>query len=163
MNDNRRWFYACLTLALGVVPASGLEVEQFISREDPSFNVVSAQMGVGRDGNLYFSSGDYVLRMNRDGTGRKGGKATFALTGIAANDRGVFATANAHFSHSLNVWKPDFTKIGSVTDFLNNDTVQWNSPYDVQAGASGMFYGIDQNRNRIVSVSATGIRAASTR
>ena len=35
MNDIRRWFYACLVVAVCVVPARGMELEQFISREDP--------------------------------------------------------------------------------------------------------------------------------
>jgi hypothetical protein len=45
-------------------------------------------------------------------------------------------------------------QIGRVREFLSNDQVGWFDPYDVQVGESGDFYGLNQNRNRIVRIAA---------
>jgi hypothetical protein len=114
----------------------------------------SARISVGRDGRVYLWSDKYVLRVNRDGTGKLGGEVTYALTAATANADGVIATGNAHFNHSVNLWSPKFERLGGVSDFLNNDEVEYFAPGDVRAGAGGDFYGLDQNRNRIVRVAA---------
>ncbi len=90
--------------------------------------------------------------MNRDGSARLGGKVTYALSRVSANRDGLIGTGHAHFSHSLSVWRPDFTPIGTANDFLNSDAVQWHAPCDVQAGQQE-FFGLDENRGRIVRVS----------
>jgi outer membrane protein assembly factor BamB len=146
---------AVASLALAAC-SSAAELVRHISREDPLFNVAASRLAVGRDGKVYLASGEYVLRINRDGSGKLGGKVTYAMMMAAANADGVIATANGHFNHSVNLWSPSFAAIGAVNDFLNNDTVEYFSPCDVEAGASGDFYGLDQNRNRIVRVGVPG-------
>jgi outer membrane protein assembly factor BamB len=127
---------------------------RFVSREDPLLNVQTARLAVGRDGRAYLWSDKFVLRVDRDGKDKLGSEVTYALTAATADGKGVIATSKAHFSHSVNLWSPKFEKLGAVTDFLNNDQVEYFAPSDVQAGASGDFYGMDQNRNRIVRVAA---------
>jgi outer membrane protein assembly factor BamB len=143
-------------LALAAGPLQGVELVRHISRENPLLNIPNARLAVGRDGNVYLATGEYVLRVSRDGSARLGGKVTYALWMAAANGDGVIATANGHFSHSVNLWSPAFEQLGGVNEFLNNDQVEYMSPSDVQAGPSGDFYGIDQNRNRIIRIAAPG-------
>jgi hypothetical protein len=125
---------------------------KYVSREDPLLNVPAARTAVGKDGRVYLWSDKYVLRVDRDGQNKLGGEVTYATTAATANADGIIATANAHFSHSVNVCSPKFEKLGTVSDFLNNDQVEYFSPSDVQAGSTGDFFGIDQNRSRIVRV-----------
>jgi hypothetical protein len=144
---------ACLWLL--AAPALSAELTRHVSREDPLLNVPAARLAVGRDGKVYLGSDQYVLRINRDGTGKLGGKVTYALHMTAANADGVIATANGHFSHSVNLWSPAFEPLGGVNDFLNNDQVEYFAPADVEAGTAD-FYGLDQNRNRLVRVAVPG-------
>jgi outer membrane protein assembly factor BamB len=156
----RRWslgFLAVLiALLLRSAPVAAAELSQVISREDPNFQIAQSRLAIGRDGRVYLGSSTYVLRMERDGSGRRGSKVTYALTMVAANADGIIATSNAHFNHSINLWDRNFAKLGADSDFLVSDLVQWNAPFDVQAGASGDFYGMDQSRNRIVRVGVPG-------
>jgi outer membrane protein assembly factor BamB len=145
---------AALMLAAGPPSAPPLVLVRHVSREDPLLNVQAARLSVGRDGRVYLWSDKYVLRVERDGSGKLGSEVTYALTAATANARGVVATGNAHFSHSVNFWSPKFERLGAVSDFLNNDQVEYFAPGDVQAGASGDFYGLDQNRTRILRVAA---------
>ena len=132
---------------------------QVVSREHPSFDVPGSRMTVGGDGRVYLGNGGspngYVLRMNADGTERFGGKTTPAFANVAVNKDGIVATANPHFTHAVNLWDVDLLQIGGVNDFLNNDAMEWFGPCDVQAGAND-FYGMDENRDRIVRVSVPG-------
>jgi outer membrane protein assembly factor BamB len=150
------WFLiiAASWISLPVPSARATALIRYVSREDPLLNVQAARMAVGRDGRVYLRSDKYVLRVDRDGTGKLGGEVTYALTAATANADGVIATGNAHFSHSVNLWSPGFERLGTVRDFLNNDQVEYFAPGDVQAGSGGDFYGLDQNRNRIVRVAA---------
>ncbi len=118
--------------------------------------ISASRMAIGRDGNVYLCGGEYVLRIHRDGTGKQGGKTSPALYMAAANKDGLIATANAHFYHSVNLFSPAFESVGAVSDFLNGDGIGWSDPCNVQAGASGDFFGMDQNRNRIVRVAPSG-------
>jgi outer membrane protein assembly factor BamB len=148
---------ALLAVAL---PARAVTLERIVSREDPKFNCAAAVMTVGRDGNVYLSSviqdGGYILRVSRDGTQKLGGDAVYAMSNATANAEGVIASANAHFNHSVNLYDPTFKKFASCSEFLVNDTVQWNAPARVEAGASGDFYGLDQHRSRILRIRPDG-------
>ncbi|WP_020473606.1 outer membrane protein assembly factor BamB family protein [Zavarzinella formosa] len=141
-----------LGLFFPALPAIAAPLVKYVSREDPLLNVRDARMSVGKDGRVYLWSEKYVLRIDRGGKNKLGGEVTSALTAATANADGVIATGNAHFNHSVNLWSPAFEKLGTVNDFLNNDTVEYFSPFDVQPGSGGDFYGIDQNRTRIVRV-----------
>jgi len=138
-------------------PAQAAEqvmLEQIVSRHDPHFNVATARLTVGRDGNIYLGNGSpqggYVLRVSPDGGTRLGGTVGYAFTSVAAGKDGTVATSEAHFSHRVAFWGRDFSTIGHVPDFLVNDQVQWNAPSDVEAGDTGDFFGIDQHRLRIL-------------
>lgn len=150
---------ACLVFA---APLAGAEVklEQVISREDPAFNPANARMTVGKDGKVYLSSVGqgvgYVLRFDRDGGNRFGGVAVYAIGNATANRDGIVASANAHFAHKVVLYDAGLRERGAVDDFLNNDVVGWSGPPHVEAGASGDFYGLDHNRDRIVRLSAQG-------
>lgn len=136
----------CLAFPVDDVVAA---LVRYVSREDPLFNGQAARMPVGR---VYLWHEKYVLRINRDGTQKLGSEVTYALTAATANSDGVIATGNAHFNHSVNLWSPKFERLGAVNDFLNNDQVEYFAPGDVQAGGTGDFFGLDQNRNRILRV-----------
>jgi hypothetical protein len=156
--DSPRWQWSILLLGLFIgwtLPASAVTLTQTVSREHPSCNISGSKLTVGRDGNVYFASGDYVLRLAPDGARKLGGKVTYALSTATANADGLIATANAHFAHSVNVWSPAFQQLGGVSDFLNSDATEYFCPCDVQAGARD-FYGLDLNRDRIVRVAPPG-------
>ena len=141
----------------GTFSAYAVTLEQIISRENPAFDCRTAQFSVGRDGNVYFSNNSgYVLRMTRDGQERMGAILAGAANGVAANADGIIGVAHGHFQHSVRTYRPDFSFIGAVADFLNDDIVGWQAPTDVQVGASGDFYGADYSRHRIVRVSPSG-------
>ena len=142
-------------IVLMSLSAGPVELEQVVSREHPLLQIERAMLRVGRDGRVYLASNEYVLRIERDGSGKFGGKVTYALTGVAANAAGIVGTANAHFNHSVNLWSPSLAPLGAVSDFLNNDQVEWHSPTDIAAGAAD-FYGLDANQNRIVRVAPPG-------
>ncbi len=150
-----------LALALACFAASGSiasaeELQQVVSLEHPSFDVVESRLAIGLDGRVYLASDRYVLHLNPDGSDKQGSVVTYALQMVAANADGIIATANAHFNHSLNLWTRGFEKLASISDFLVNDQVDWQSPTDVEAGPSGDFYALDPNRNRVVRVAPPG-------
>ncbi len=140
---------------LTVLPAFAVTLEQVISREHPSFSVTGSHMVVGRDGKVYLFTSDYIMRMTREGKEKLGGKVTYAMWGADANADGIMASANAHFSHSVNLWSPSFGLMGTVNDFLSSDATEWFGPCDVQAGEKD-FYGMDQNRERIIRITPPG-------
>jgi hypothetical protein len=133
-------------------------VEQIISRENPDFSV-DAPLTMGRDGRVYLASGgnhSFVLRFERDGTGRSGGPVTYACANATANAQGVTATASGHFAHKVTLYDREFKEIAHVGDFLVNDQVGWDAPAHVEAGPGGDFYAVDQHRNRVVRISPAG-------
>ena len=147
------------TAFLARVPAGAAVIEQIVSREDPTFNVADSRLTIGRDGLVYLSSGgndSFTLRLGRDGKEKVGGATIYAAHNATANAAGVIATSNAHFSHSVQLYKSDFSKLAAVADFLNSDQAGWDSPGDVEAGTGGDFYGLDQHRDRILRLTADG-------
>jgi len=146
-----------ILLALFMLPIAlfSVTLEQFISREDAALGIPGSRMTVGGDGNVYISSGGYIQRLSPDGIERKGSAIIGATNNVAANINGIMASANAHFNKAVNIWSPDFENVGRVGDFLNNDQVEWFAPADVQAGRTD-FYGVDQNRERILRISQDG-------
>ena len=149
-----------MTLLTVALPAQAVTLERIISREDPKFNCTAAVMTVGRDGNVYLSSvvngGGSILRVSRDGTRKLGGDAIYSMANATANAEGVIASANSHFNHSVNLYDATFKHFAACGEFLVNDTVQWDAPARVEAGASGDFYGLDQHRLRILRISPAG-------
>ncbi len=153
-----------MACGLGVSIAAPLSpavtLERIVSREDPKFNCAAAVMTVGRDGNVYLSSvvqdGGYILRISRDGTQKRGGDAVYSMANATANAAGIIASANAHFNHSVNLYDASFKQFAACGEFLVNDTVQWDAPARVEAGASGDFYGLDQHRSRVLRISPAG-------
>ncbi len=150
-------------LALALVAAApalrAVELERFISREDPKFDCAKAAMTVGRDGNVYLASNanpGYVLRVSPDGGERLGGEVVYALQNATANADGIIATANAHFSHSVNLYDAGFQHLATGNEFLVNDGVGWDAPARVEAGAGGDFYGLDQHRLRLLRLNPAG-------
>jgi len=151
---------ACLCCAL---PVWAVTLQQVVSRENTEFNLTTPAMGVGRDGKVYLCNWNqntghsYILRINANGT-QKGGSvvSTEAAVGVAANANGTIATAHGHFAHCVNVYDANFSLLGSVNSFLVSDAVGWDAPGDVQVGASGDFYGLDQHNNRIIRISPQG-------
>jgi hypothetical protein len=148
--------FAFAAVAVFGSTASGEDLHQVVSLEDPSFDVAESRLAIGRDGRVYIGSSRYVLGVKPDGSDKLGSPVTGAVRMVTANANGVVATANAHFNHSVKLWTSAFQPLGSVSDFLVNDQVQWQSPTDVEAGPSGDFYGLDPNRNRIVRIAPPG-------
>jgi hypothetical protein len=139
--------------------AAAAGLEQIVSREDPTFNVADSALTIGRDGLVYLSSGgnnSFTLRLARDGKDKVGGATVYAAHNATANAAGLIATSNAHFSHSIQIYRSDFSKLAAVADFLNSDQAGWDAPADVEAGAGGDFYGLDQHRDRILRITADG-------
>jgi outer membrane protein assembly factor BamB len=157
-----------ILLAVLLSGATGAEdtpvsVEQIISRENPDFSV-DAPLTVGRDGRIYLASGgnhSYVLRFERDGSGKAGGPVTYACANATANAQGIIAAACGHFAHKVTIYDREFREIAHVDDFLVSDQVGWDAPAHVEAGAGGDFYAVDQHRNRIVRISPAGKVATS--
>src|SRR5688572_27961607 len=97
-----------LLLAALLCPALGTQetpvtLQQIISRENPRFSADS-RMTVGRDGRVYLATGgndSYVLRFERDGSGKAGSAVTYACANAAANADGVIAVASGHFAHAV--------------------------------------------------------------
>jgi outer membrane protein assembly factor BamB len=151
-----RPFFILVSVCSGAAPVAAVELLHVLSREHPAFDVAGSRLAVGRDGKVYLSSAEYVLRINRDGSRKLGSKLTASLWITTANADGVMAAASGHFNHNISLWSPNFERLDAVNDFLVNDQVEWYAPCDVQVGASGHFYGIDENRHRIVRVTAPG-------
>lgn len=144
---------------LAVTPALAETLDNVISRENPKFHATQVVLTVGRDGKVYLASNDnpgYVLRLALDGAGKLGGEVIYALQNCAANADGIIATANAHFSHSVNLYSPTFEKLATVADFLVSDATGWDAPVRVEAGTGGDFYAGDQHRNRILRITPAG-------
>ncbi|MFO0841448.1 MAG: PQQ-binding-like beta-propeller repeat protein [Gemmataceae bacterium] len=153
------WACAAVGLALGAGRAQPVELEQVLSREAPAFRVDSARLAVGRDGQVYLCSGgnkSFVLRLGRDGAAKFGAAVEYAAGNATANGDGVVATANGHFARKVTVYGADFARRGAAGEFLANDQVGWDAPAHVEAGAGGDFYALDQHRDRVVKVSASG-------
>ncbi len=153
--------FAALALLFFSVPAQAqVELTQIVSRENAVFDGRTAVMTVGRDGRVYLSnqhSPGFVLRFESDGSGKVGGTVVYAMGNATANAQGMVATANAHFAHAVNLYDADFKPFASNAEFLNNDTVGWDSPFGVEAGeTSGDFFGIDHHRNRVVRIDKLG-------
>jgi len=147
--------FALVIFSVFPVLLFSVSLEQFISREDENFDIPGSGLTVGKDGNVYLYSSNYLQRISPDGLSRKGSVIVYSTRNVAANINGIMASANAHFSHSVNLWSKDFENIYTVSDFLNNDTVEFHSPIDVQTDGVN-FYGMDQNRDRILKISEDG-------
>ncbi len=132
------------------------EVERLVSLEDPRFDPAKASLSAGLDGRVYLTGfrGDragYVMSLNPDGGDRRDGDTVYALSNATANRDGLIATANAHFSHSVNLYDRQLRLQVSNNDFKNGDDVRdWTAPSRVVAAPSGDFYALDHNRHQVV-------------
>ena len=157
----RPFWISLLLFAVSTTCAFGqVELKQIVSRENAAFDCRTAVMTVGRDGKVYLSnqqSPGFVLRYERNGSGKVGGTVVYAMGNATANSQGIIATANAHFAHALNLYDANFKSIATNADFLVSDAVGWDAPLGVEAGeTSGDFYGIDHHRDRVVRVDGQG-------
>jgi len=157
-----RFLGACLLALLATVMGSAVTLEQIVSREHPYFNVAGAIMSVGRDGKVYLTSGNlanngangYILRLNRDGTGKSGGVTnTEAVHNATANASGYMASDHAHFAACVNLMDPNFNVYSIVRGFT---TSNYDEPSEVDVGASGDFYAVDPSVNRVVRINQQG-------
>ena len=146
--------------ATSIAAPSIVTLEQIISREDPAFNCPIADLTVGRDGMAYLTSAGhdmgYILRVSRDGRDKLGARTIEAINNATANKNGAIASSHGHFAHQVVFYDKQFQKIAAATDFLVSDQVGWDAPADVEAGASGDFYALDQHRGRILRISPAG-------
>jgi hypothetical protein len=130
--------FALGSIVFGVT-ARAAELTATATHENPAFAVLASRLAAGRDGYVYLVSPQYLVRFRLDGSGKVGHALGEAATGIAANRAGIIATSQAHYTHSLKLWGPDFATIGAASDFLVSDAVEWGAPSDVAAGPSGDF------------------------
>jgi len=149
-------FAAVILMLSRSLLAEDVRLMQILSRENPNFPGTGGVMTLGRDGNVYLTGNAYVLRVSLDGSQKLGGTVVYAMTGLAANKDGILATANAHFSKSVNLYDPHFTPVGKLDGFRGGDDTGWDGPGAVEAGASGDFYALDQHANRVVRLNALG-------
>ncbi|MFN4226668.1 MAG: hypothetical protein ACK4F0_00810 [Candidatus Ratteibacteria bacterium] len=138
-------------------------IEKIISREHPFFNIRNTSFTIGKDGNIYFFNSisekwdGFIYRVNRDGSEKLGINVGYGgSVNVTANSEGFIAEASAHFRHCITIYDKNFKKLYEIPDFLVNDTVGWDSPGHVEAGESGDFYALDQNRDRILRINPKG-------
>ena len=148
-----RLSWMCLTLIVAVLSASSaVTFEQMISREHPNFNAYMAAITVGGDGMIYTLSSrnqgpPVLVRMSFDGTTKTVGTVAHGANGVAVNAEGIIGITKAAWGGAFFLLRPDFSTLATFTDFPGSG---WDSPTSVTAGASGDFYVVDANRNRIV-------------
>lgn len=154
------WINIIAFVTLTSTSPGQVRLTQIVSRENVAFDCRTAVMTVGRDGKVYLNnlqSPGFVLRYERDGSGKAGGSVVYAMGNATANSKGTMATANAHFAHAVNLYDAHFKTIATNADFLVSDAVGWDAPLGVEAGdLSGDFYGIDHHRDRIVRIDEQG-------
>jgi hypothetical protein len=142
------------------VPAAPLKLQQIISREEPLFDCQRANLTIGRDEMVYLRSAGrdsgYILRVSRDGSDKLRGASIPAIQNATADAGSRIAAAHAHFSYQVAVYDRQFQKTLTVTNFLVNNKVAWDTPASVEAGESGDFYALDQHRDRILRLNADG-------
>ena len=139
-------------------PGRAVTLQQVISRENTTFSLTTNLMNVGLDGNVYLAnagSGDsYLMRLSLTGANKNGAVlATEAASGVAANASGIIATSHGHYAHCVNIYNSQFALQATQNNFNGSD---FNAPDDVEVGASGNFYGLDQKSNRILEISPQG-------
>jgi outer membrane protein assembly factor BamB len=141
-----------------------VQLEQVISHEDPLFRPEIARLIVGRDGVVYLANPGkssrmygFVLRMSRQGLDRVGAEMPFG-DNATANADGVMALAQPGYGGSrVALYDRRFRALGGVGGFDPNS----HSPTHVEASASGDFYGLDDQRRRVVRLGPTGKRIRS--
>ncbi len=154
--------FLCIFVILAAIATSAATLVQVVSHENPLFHTEggAARLTVGRDGLVYVYHGGnpsgYVLRLGRDGGGKTGGILMYCVGALAANADGILVSADAHFTHSMNLLDRGFAKFAAYSDIASGDAYGWDAPRWVEAGASGDFYGLDQYHNRLLRVSTTG-------
>ena len=144
-----------LALALAAGAAGAASLEKVISLEDLRFDPAKASVTAGLDGRVYLTGFEgrigYVMSMKLDGSDHRDGDTVYALKNATANRDGLIATANGHFSHSVNLYNQAFELQASNKDFKNGDDVgDWSAPSRVVAAPSGDFYALDHNLQQVI-------------
>ena len=128
-------------------------LQQVISHENPAFDLTTDSWGVGLDDNAYLcntSPGYYFMRVNSTGTQKNGIViGSGGAVAVTANANGVIAVACDWFFHCVNLYDTNFNLLTSVTNFNGTD---YTSPDDVEVGASGDFYGLNQDSNEVIQI-----------
>jgi len=152
---------AALAALLGAWSAGrGAALEQIISRENPSFNNLTASFTVGRDGRAYLTNSTapgHLLRVEPDGSAKLSASVVYATHNATASRDGTIAVASGHFAHKVTIYDAGVVQKADYRDFLVSDKVGWDAPAHVEAGAGGDFYAVDQHRNRVVRLSPAGV------
>src|SRR6478609_690904 len=123
-----------------------LTLEKIISHENAAFDATSGRMTIGQDGYVYIShqrvngNDGYMLRLKPDGSDKSGRAIHYINNGVAANAQSTFVVAEAHFAQSATVFDKNGKRIGSFTQFANDN---YDAPQHVEAGESGDFYASD--------------------
>ena len=90
----KTWIVTFFVLSQAVSTRAQVQLTQIVSRENAAFDGRGAVVMVGRDRRVYLSnqqSPGFVLRFERDGSGKIGGTVVYALVNATANTAGVIA------------------------------------------------------------------------
>ena len=79
-------------------------LEQVVSRHAGTFDVATAQLGLGRDGLVYLTSGGRVLRVGPNGEAPRLGQVGYSANNVTADVHGMIATSEHHFPHRVAFW-----------------------------------------------------------
>ena len=75
-------------LILQTCPVGAATLERIISREQKEMAVTGTQLGLGRDGHVFVINPGYMLRFNRDGSGKVGARTSCASMNATAYSPG---------------------------------------------------------------------------
>ena len=147
-------------LLLQSLSASATSLEQIISREQKEMNVTGTQLGVGRDGHVFVVGTGYILRFNRDGTGKVGFRPSYAANNATSNADGIIAVSCGHMDATVRLFSPQMNELASVSGFRGSDLIGWFGPSDIQVGPSGSFYTVDPHHGFVAKISNSGKKLA---
>ena len=146
-----------LAAIVSFLPARAqVTLQQVVSRENVEFNLTTPSWSVGLDGNVYLcdpdqAGGTYVMRLSTAGANKIGSALPTECGGaVAANANGIIAVAHGHFADCVKLYDTNFNLLATTTGFNGCD---YDAPGDIEVGASGNFYALDQRSNRIVCIS----------
>lgn len=150
-----------LAFCMAIPTMAGVTVEQIISREQREMEINGKHLSVGRDGHVFVMNNAYVLRFNREGTGKQGFRPSPFMWNVVSNSDGIIGVASGFMDSAVRLWSPQLAEITVMKgEFLDNEATGWMSPSDVQTGPSGDFYAPDTHRGRVLRFTATGKKVA---
>ena len=142
--------------------AAGQTLEKVISREDKRMDVTGKHLAVGRDGHVFVINNQYVIRYNKDGSGKQGFRPSYAVWNVATDAKGEIAVACGHMDSSVHYLSPQLEErfVAGRGEFLDNDKVGWFAPCDIWSGPSGDVYAPDTHRARVIRLGPDGKKVA---